>query len=451
MAAEELLTELRDQIARREGSGIRGIAHRLGPADWADIVPRLDADEVDALLALLPDAEIPELLEEVDPADAAVILARLSPPLAADLLEAMDPDDATDVIEQLSKEQADQLLTEMEPAEAAEIAELRAYPPDSAGGRMTPAYVAVSPDIRADEAIVALRQVAAEAETIYYVYVIDAEEHLLGVLLLHNLVLTGPDTPVSDVMVRDPIRVTADTDQETAARLLTDHNLLALPVVDEADHLLGIITEDDIAEILEEEATEDIERLGGSQPLDVPYRLASVPLLVRRRVGWLLFLFVAGLLTSQVLRLFEGQLAATPTLNLFLPLIIGIGGNVGSQTVTTLVRAIGVGEIELRDIGWVLVKEMAVGMIMGIVLGVAGFARVGFSDGIWIGVIVGVTIAGVTLWSAVVAAILPLVLCRLGVDPAVVSAPFISTLVDATGLLIYMLIAGIVLSRVAIF
>lgn len=448
MAAEELLTELRDLIASHEDRGIRGLATRLGPAEWADIVPRLDEEEVDALLELLPDDEIPELLEELDPADAAVILRRLSPPLAADLLEAMDPDDATDVIDQIPREQAERLLTQMEPEEAAEIEELRAYPPDTAGGRMTPAYVAISPDLRADEAIVALRQVAAEAETIYYVYVIDADEHLLGVLSLHNLVLTGPNTPVSEVMIADPIRVQAATDQETAARLLTDHNLLALPVVDEEDHLLGIITEDDIAEILEEEATEDIERLGGSQPLDIPYRLASVPLLVRRRVGWLLFLFVAGLLTSQVLRIFEDRLQETPSLNLFLPLIIGIGGNVGSQTVTTLVRAIGVGEVQLRDVGWVLGKEAAVGLVMGLILGIAGFARVGLSDGVWIGVIVGLTIAGVTIWSAMVAATLPLILRRLGIDPAVVSAPFISTLVDATGLLIYMLIAGVVLSRV---
>ena len=447
MAAEELLTELRDLIASHEDRGIRGLASRLGPAEWADIVPRLDSEEVDALLDLLPDDEIPGLLEEVDPSTAAHILQRLSPPIAADYLEAMDPDDATDVIDQMPREQAEHLLTQMEPEEAAEIEELRAYPPDTAGGRMTPAYVAVSPEIRADEAIVALRQVAAEAETIYYVYVIDAEEHLLGVLSLHNLVLTGPNTPVSEVMVRDPIRVHAETDQETAARLLTDHNLLALPVVDDDDHLLGIITEDDIAEILEEEATEDIERLGGSQPLDIPYRLASVWLLVRRRVGWLLFLFVAGLLTSQVLRLFEDRLMETPTLNLFLPLIIGVGGNVGSQTVTTLVRAIGLGEVELRDVSWVVAKEAVVGLIMGLILGIAGFARVGLSDGIEIGIIVGLTIAGVTVWSAMVAAILPIVLRRVGVDPAVVSAPFISTLVDATGLLIYMLIAGLVLNR----
>ena len=448
IATEELLAEIRGLIAEREELGVRGLAERLGPSEWADLVPRLEPDEVAVLFEWLPEDEHAELLEELDPATAAAILRSLSRPVAADLLEAMDPDDATDVIEEFSTGEAELILSEMAPDEAAEIRELSAYPPDTAGGRMTPAFVSISPDLRADEAIAALRRVAEEAETIYYVYVIDPDEHLLGVLSLHNLVLTRPDTPVSAVMARDPVRVRADADQETAARLLTDHNLLAVPVVDDDDRLLGIITQDDVADVLEEEATEDIERLGGSQPLDTPYRLARVPLLVRRRIGWLLFLFVAGLLTSQVLEVFGQELQAVPALIAFIPLLVGIGGNVGSQTVTTLVRAIAVGEVQLRDVGWVLAKEMAVGLAVGLIMGVAGFVRAGATEGIAIGVVVAATIVCVTIWSATVAAVLPLVLRRLGVDPAVVSAPFITTLVDATGLLIYLTIAGVVLSEI---
>jgi magnesium transporter len=357
----------------------------------------------------------------------------------------MSPDDATDVLAELTDEEAEQILQAMEPEEAAEIRELLPYPPDTAGGRMTPAFVAIAPNVRADDAIQMLRQVAAEAETIYYVYVLDADEHLLGVLSLHNLVLTKPDTPVSEVMVSDPFRVEASADQETVARLLTDLNLLALPVVDDQDRLLGIITQDDIADVLEEEATEDIERLGGSQPLDMPYRLASVPLLVRRRVGWLLFLFVAGLLTTQVLVHFEARLEMVPALTLFIPLIVGIGGNVGSQTATTLVRAIGIGEVDLRDAGWVLLKELSTGLLMGLALGAAGFIRGGLEAGMQIGLVVALTILVLTIWSSGVAAVLPLVLRKIGADPAVVSAPFIATLVDATGLMIYLTIAGLVL------
>ena len=448
MDSEELLSEVRDLIAERRERGIHGLADRLGPSEWADLVPRLDPAEVAVLFRWLPEAELAELLEELDPAVAAATLRHLSRDAAADLLEAMDPDDATDVIEEFPDAEAEQILIEMEPAEAAEIRELMAYPPDTAGGRMTPAFVAVSPDLRADQAIAALRRVAEEAETLYYVYVIDPAERLLGVLSLHNLVLTRPETPVRSLMVPDAVRVRADADQETAARLLTDHNLLAVPVVDADDHLLGIITQDDVADVLEEEATEDIERLGGSQPLETPYRVASVALLVRRRIGWLLFLFVAGLLTSSVLEAFDAELEEVRVLTIFLPLIIGIGGNVGSQTVTTLVRAIAVGEVQLRDLGWVLGKEVAVALTVGLIMAAAGFVRVGAYEGAAIGLVVAATIAGVTLWSATVAAILPLVLRRFGIDPAVVSAPLITTLVDATGLLIYLSIARLVLEQI---
>ena len=448
MATDELLEEIRELISEREELGIRGLTDRLGPSDWADILVRLDDDEVAILIGSLPPDELPEVLEELDPANAAAIL-RLQPrEEAADLLEAIDPDDATDILAEIPTEDREQILRAMEPEEAAEIRELSAYPPDTAGGRMTPAFVAIAPDVRADDAIVLLRRVAEEAETIYYVYVLDEAEHLLGVLSLHNLVLTRPNTPVRDVMVADPIRVRADADQETAANLLVDKNLLALPVVDAEDRLLGIITQDDVADVLEEETTEDFERIGGSQPLDMPYRFAGPRLLVQRRIGWLLFLFLAGLLTSQVLQHFSERLEGVPILVAYIPLIIGIGGNVGSQTVTTLVRAIGVGEVRLSDVGWVLAKEMVVGLTVGLIMGIVGYLRVGLPEGFQIGLVVGATIVCVSLWSATVAAMLPLILDKLGVDPAVVSAPLISTFVDATGLLIYMTIAGLLLSQI---
>ena len=448
MATDELLEEIRELISEREELGIRGLTDRLGPSDWADILVRLDDDEVAILIGSLPPDELPEVLEELDPANAAAIL-RLQPrEEAADLLEAIDPDDATDILAEIPTEDREQILRAMEPEEAAEIRELSAYPPDTAGGRMTPAFVAIAPDVRADDAIVLLRRVAEEAETIYYVYVLDEAEHLLGVLSLHNLVLTRPNTPVRDVMVADPIRVRADADQEIAANLLVDKNLLALPVVDAEDRLLGIITQDDVADVLEEETTEDFERIGGSQPLDMPYRFAGPRLLVQRRIGWLLFLFLAGLLTSQVLQHFSERLEGVPILVAYIPLIIGIGGNVGSQTVTTLVRAIGVGEVRLSDVGWVLAKEMVVGLTVGLIMGIVGYLRVGLPEGFQIGLVVGSTIVCVSLWSATVAAMLPLILDKLGVDPAVVSAPLISTFVDATGLLIYMTIAGLLLSQI---
>jgi magnesium transporter len=247
-------------------------------------------------------------------------------------------------------------------------------------------------------------------------------------------------------MAPSTVRVRADADQEVAARLLTDRNLLALPVVDDADRLLGIITEDDVADVLEAEATEDIERLGGSEPLNVPYRSSSVLLLVRKRVVWLLLLFVAEAYTGTVLRDFEGELSQVVALAFFIPLLIGTGGNMGSQTVTLIVRAMALGEVSMRDVGWIVFKELRVGMILGAVMAVVAFGRAALLGvGVDIGGVVALTILAICLWSAVVAAALPLLLRALRVDPAVVSAPLITTLVDGTGLVIYFEIARLLL------
>ena len=442
MADDEFIAEIRDLIAGQTDQGVVSVAERLAPSEWADIVPRLDPDEIAVLLRSLPEEEMARLLEELDPAAAADILRPLSGEAAADLLGAMDPDDATDVIEELGSLEAERILVEMTPADAAELRELLAYPPDSAGGRMTPAFVAIAPELRADQAIAALRRVAEDAETVNYVYVAAPDGTLLGVLSLHALVLTRPGTPVRELMQTGVVRVRAEADQEVAARLLTDHNLLALPVVDGADRLLGIITQDDVAEVLEEEATEDIERLGGSQPLDTPYLSASVSLLVRRRVVWLLLLFAAEAYTGTVMRAYSDEVDKVVALSYFIPLLIGTGGNIGSQTTTTLVRAIGVGEVRLRDVGRVLTKEVAVGLILGAIMAIVAYGRAELlGTGAKVALVVSLTIASICIWSATVAAVLPLLLRKLRIDPAVVSAPLITTLVDGTGLMIYFTIA----------
>jgi magnesium transporter len=442
----ELLTEVQELIREREREGVAGLADRVGPAEWADLVPLLEPAEVAVLLQWLPDEEVPSLLEELPPSEAARILRTLAAPEAARLLEDIDPDDAADIVEQLPGPHADQILIRMRPSEAAEIRELSLYPRDSAGGIMTPAFVAVPRDATANEAIGAIRRLVDQAETVNYVYVVDDERRLLGVLSLYRLILSRASTPVSDLMAPTTVRVRATADQEVAARLLTDRNLLAIPVVDDSDRLLGIITEDDVADVLEAEATEDIERLGGSQPLNVPYRSSSVLLLVRKRVLWLLLLFAAEAYTGSVLRDFQSELTQVVSLAFFIPLLIGTGGNMGSQTVTLIVRAMALGELSIRDIGWIALKEMRVGLILGLVMAIVAFARAWLLGvGADIGIVVSLTILAISLWSATVAALLPLVLRQLRVDPAVVSAPLITTLVDGTGLIIYFEIARLVL------
>jgi len=327
------------------------------------------------------------------------------------------------------------------------LRELMAYPPDTAGGIMTPAFVAIAPDLRADETVDALRRVAEEAETISYVYVVDPEEHLLGVLSLHALVLTRPETPVQDIMIRDAIRVQVDTDQEAAAHLLIDHNLMALPVVDADNRLVGIITADDVADVLEEEATEDIALLGGSQPLDEPYLRASPLLLFRKRIVWLIVLFFGQFVTISVLQHYEGELETLVVLSVFIPILIGTGGNVGSQTVTTLIRAMAVDDVRPRHIVRVVRKEIATGLALGTVMALLMFGRGLFAEdgGYDLGITVGLSVLGIVVWSATVASVLPLILSKLKIDPAVVSAPLITSLVDGTGLIIYMTLAQIFL------
>ena len=409
-------------------------------------LPDLSTAEVAVLLQWLPDHDLPAVMAELEPELAANILRTLTRQAAAELLEAIDPDDATDIVEELSAAEAEAILIEMEPAEADEIRELMAYPPDTAGGRMTPAFVAVSPDLRADQAVVALRKVAEEAETVNYVYVTDDDEKLLGVLSLHRLVLTSPQTRIRDLMAAEVISVPAQADQEVAARMLNDYDLLALPVIDEGGHLLGIITVDDVADILEEEATEDIERLGGSQPLDESYLHARPSLLWRRRVVWLLVLFLAGAYTSTILRFFDDEIQSVVELAYFIPLLIGIGGNVGSQVVTTIVRAMAVDDVGIGDTFRIVRKEMQTAAMLSAVLAAAMFARTIFMGvGVDLGLVVALSVTAIILWAALIAAVLPLLLRQFRVDPAVVSAPLITTLVDGTGLIIYFSAARLIL------
>ncbi len=417
---------------------------RMG--ELPDRMARLSLEEARKLAVLLGDEALAELLGELDPGDAAAILSLLATVDAADVLESMDPDEAADVVAEISPDRADEILFEMEPIEAEELRGLLLYPPDTAGGRMTPAFVSVAPDITARQTILALQRLSEQAETISYVYVTDGEDHLLGVLSLRRLVLSPPETPIENLLDPQVVRVPVMADQEVAARMLTERNLLAVPVVDDENHLLGIITVEDVSDILRQETTEDIERLGGSEPLEEPYLRAKPALLWRKRVGWLLALFLAEAYTGTVLRHYQGEVEAVVALSFFIPLLIGTGGNVGSQVVTTIVRAMAVGDVRFGDVFRIVRKEFLTAIMLGAVMAAATFVRaMTLSVGIDVGLTVAISVSTIVVWAAVVGAILPLVLNKLRVDPAVVSAPFISTLVDGTGLMIYFTVARIVL------
>ncbi len=440
------LTMLRDVVAAQDHDGAQGwLRGSLDHHERAEALAELSEEETVALAQLLAPRAFAHLLGSLEPHDAAEVLDRLTVTDAAEVLEVLEPDKAVDIARASGKDRLASMVAAMEPLEAAELQDLLSWPPDLAGGRMTPAFVAVAPQMRADEAVAALRRVAAEAETITYVYVTGANDDLLGVLSLRNLVLSPPQTPVAELMDTTLVSVSPTTHQEEAARLLNDHELIALPVVRDG-RLLGIITSDDVADIIEEETTEDFDRLGGSEPLDIPYLRASPALLWRKRVIWLLALFAAEAYTGTVMRHFEDELNAVVALAFFVPLLIGTGGNVGSQIVTTLVRAMALGGVRLSHVLRVVRKELATGSMLAAVLAAAAFLRaVMLGVGYQVAIVVTLSISAIVLWASLIGAVLPLVLRRLKLDPAVVSAPFITTLVDGTGLLIYFTIARLVL------
>jgi magnesium transporter len=307
----------------------------------------------------------------------------------------------------------------------------------------------------AGDALAPLRRVGGSAETIYALPVTDDQRRLVGAMGLRDLVLANPDKRVSDLMDREVYSARVDEDQEAVARLMLDADLLALPIVDAEDRLVGIVTVDDAMQILEEEQTEDVARAGGAEPLAHPYLSVSILEIARSRVVWLLVLIVAATLTVQVLQLFEATLATQVALALFIPLVIGTGGNTGAQSATTVTRALAVGELRPTDVALVVLREVRVGLLLGAMLAVLAFLptlffvggdpRIGQETGQRIAIVVSATLLTVCTLATLVGSLLPLLARRLGLDPAVMSAPLITTLVDASGLIVYFLIAKAVL------
>lgn len=427
---------------------IAAIADETPPSVLAEAIADLDAEDVRTVLSALGSERAADVVSELDPEEAVDVLQQLPHTDAADVLEAMDPDDAADVVGELREEDAqhaEQLLQEMDAEEAADVRQLLAYPDDTAGGIMTTDFLAVPAGATVREAVQALRVPAEDElppESASYLYVTEAEGQLVGVVPWHRLVRAGERVRVRALLEPQIVTVPAEADQETVAGVMREHRLLSLPVLDRDGRLVGIVTADDVADVVEEETTEDIERMGGSEPLEVPYLRAGPLTLARKRIVWLLLLFAAEAYTGTVLRHFEEEIQRAVALAFFIPLLIGTGGNTGSQTVTTVIRAMAVGEVEFRDLFRVWLKEVRTGAVLGAAMAMATLVRawtLGVSQDIAIAV--AVTAAVIVLWAATVAAILPLLLRRLHVDPAVVSAPMITTLVDGTGLFLYFEIA----------
>lgn len=402
------------------------------------------------ILPRLGISDTADLLEELEDEEAIDVAETMSTDRLADVLDEMEPDEAADILGDLSPARAAEALAEMEDAD--EVIPLLGHPDETAGGLMTTSYIALRRHTTAAQAIDFLRQVQVDEETPYYLYVVDRDRRLLGVVGMRELVVAPPGALAEDIMDRDPHYVSIGTDQEEVARWMARYNLSALPVVDGDMVLHGVITHDDVIDVLEEEATEDVLHLGAieSGPLiDKPYWAQRIPEVVRSRFVWLLGLFVAETLTGTVLRHFSRELAAVVSLAYFIPLIIGTGGNAGSQTVTSVIRALALDEIRRSDVLRVLRREVFTSLLLGVLLGAVAFVRVQlWGIGPAMAATVGLTILAVVMWANVVGSFVPILAETVGIDPTVMSAPLIATLVDATGLLIYLTVAAVVLKEI---
>jgi magnesium transporter len=415
-------------------------------ADDADMIADLHADELTKMVERLDAATLARVLAEMHPRTAAALLSRMPPATASKALAAMRPDDRVDVLEHVATALHERVMREMAPAEADEVRRLEQYPPESAGGIMTTDVVALPQHLSVDQAITELRRRRRQDEQVFYVYTVDDNGRLTGVVSMRDLILSDPDTTLSTI-ARKAISVDAGTDQEEVARELRKLGYLGLPVIDSDRRVLGFITADDVADVAEEEATEDIQKLGGTEALDLPYLSVGFGEMIRKRGGWLSVLFLGEMLTATAMGFFEGAIARAVVLALFVPLIISSGGNSGSQAATLIVRALALSELRLRDWWRVLGRELRTSLTLGGWLGLLGFARVilwqrlGWVDygphHLLLGTTIWISLIGVVTFGSVAGSMLPFLLRRLGLDPASSSAPFVATLVDVTGLVIY--------------
>jgi len=406
-------------------------------------------------LRLLTWTEAEELVQALETRDQTELFLAAPSQEARAWMRLLPPDDAADVIQEAPIEDRPRLLGLLDDSTRKEVVALLAYAEDDAGGLMNPRYVRLRPEMSVDEATSYLRRQAREhAETLYYVYVLDPDQKLLGVITFRDLLIAPPERRVRDVMRTDVVVAEEEMDQEALSALFAEHNFIAIPVVDQDRRMKGIVTVDDIVDVVREEATEDIQKIGGMEALDAPYLDVSFRQMVRKRAGWLSALFIGEMFTATAMGYFEREIARAVVLALFVPLIISSGGNSGSQASTLVIRAMALQELRLRDWWRVVRREIAAGLSLGAILAFIGLVRILAWQALFglygdhyllIAITVAASLLGVVMWGTLVGATLPMLLTRLGFDPASASAPFVATLVDVSGIVIYFSVGSVVL------
>lgn len=441
-------------LKERRFDQLRSAMTELEPADVADLIGSLEEEESAVTFRLLPRDLAADVFSYFDAEQQEILISRIGTERLALLINEMDPDDRIALFEELPAEVASRLSALLTPAERSITQAILNYPEESIGRLMTPDYVRVRRGQTIAEAMAHIRRYGRDAETVNVIYVVDDDGRLIDDLRIRQLLLADPEQTVESIMDENFVALRATDDREEAVRQIERYDRVALPVLDSRGILVGIVTADDVADVAEEEVTEDIQKMSGMEALDAPYLDSAFVSMVRKRAGWLCVLFLGQMLTATAMGYFEGEIEKAVVLALFLPLIISSGGNAGSQATSLVIRAMAVGEVELRHWWTVLRRELATGLSLGLLLGAIGLLRII----VWphgeqlygehyvpLGLTLAASTLGVVTFGTFAGSMLPFVLKKLGLDPAAASAPFVATLVDVTGVLIYFSTAAILL------
>ena len=436
---QDRIAKLRRYLDKNDKTALRSFIRKLHPADLARSFKYLESEEKLSILTLLGFEDAGSLLYELDPGEREEILFLIQPELLSDIVEAIPSDEAADILSEVSEEKAGKALELMEEEEAEDVEELMKYPPETAGGIMTPDIFSLREETTVDEAILAVRE-AKDVEMLSYLYVVDESDRLAGVVSLKELIMAGGDCRLREIMNKDVVTADPDLDQEEVAGLVHKYDLRALPIVDRDRRLVGRVTVDDVIDVIEEEATEDIYKMVGTDDGELSRK--SIINVVRLRLPWLLISLVGGIILATIMRSFDVTIERAIALAFFIPVIMGMGGNVGMQSSTIVVRGIATGRVELGHIWSVLSREILTGFLMGLICGlVVGVVANILQGEIILGVVVASSMFIAITVAATVGALMPLVLESLKIDPAIASGPFVTTANDITGLLIYLFLA----------
>ncbi len=447
-----LTKTIRVLLDEKKYNTLRDILVTMNPFDIAEVFQELQDEKIAILFRILPKELAAETFVEMDDDTQEFLIHGFSDSELKEVVDELFVDDAVDLIEEMPANVVKRILRQADKDMRKQINELLKYPDDSAGSIMTTEFIVLRPDMTAEMAIKRIRRTGVDKETIYTCYVTDKNNHLIGITTVKDLLLAEDDSVVSDIMEENVISVNTLDDQEQAALMLSNYNFLALPVVDNENRLVGIVTIDDAIDVIQEEATEDIEKMAAVLPSDKPYMRTSVWGIYKKRIPWLFILMLSATFTSTIIHSFEGALASVIVLSSFIPMITGSGGNAGSQASVSVIRALSLGEIEFKSILSVLWKELRVSVLCGITLAIVNFGKLmifdlrGDPNAFWIALVVSLTLVGTIMMSKIVGSALPMLASKIGFDPAVMANPLITTVCDSLSLLIYFAIATSVLS-----